>query len=52
MAAATMRPMRDAILTAAMARSGFPAPRFCPATAAVAPMSPTDVQVMKEKSST
>ena len=28
---------------------GCPAPRFCPATAAAAPMSPTDVQVMSEK---
>ena len=51
-AAATVSPIPDATFTAWMDRSGFPAPRFCPATAAVAPMRPTDVQVMKENSST
>ena len=42
--------MRAAACTAASARSGFPAPRFWPATAAAAPIRPTDVQVMSEKS--
>ena len=33
------------------ARSGLPAPRFCPATAAAAPIRPTEVQVISENSS-
>ena len=43
-------PKRAAACTAASARSGWPAPRFCPATAAAAPISPTDVQVISENS--
>ena len=38
-------------LTARTLRSGRPAPRFCPAIAADAPISPTDVHVMNENSS-
>ena len=38
------------VLTAEWARSGWPAPIFCPATAAAVPISPTDVQVTSEKS--
>ena len=43
--------VRVATRTAATARSGLDAPRFCPATAATAPMSPTDVHVMNENNS-
>ncbi len=43
--------MRDANQTPAITRSGRPAPRFCPAIVAVAPISPTDVQVISENSS-
>ena len=50
MTAAPPNAMRAATCTASFARSGCPAPRFCPATAAAAPMSPTDVHVMSEKS--
>ena len=49
--AATPMPMRDAICTPRIARSGCPAPRFWPATAAAAPIRPTDVHVMSENSS-
>ncbi len=49
-AAALTSPIRAAVWTAPAARSPLPAPRFCPATAAAAPMSPTVVQVMREKS--
>ena len=49
--AATVRPYRAAMRTAWSARSGCPAPRFWPATAAAAPINPTDVQVMSENSS-
>ena len=31
--------------------SGWPAPRFCPAIVAAAPIRPTDVQVISENSS-
>ena len=50
MIAAPATPNRAATWTAASARSGWRAPRFCPATAAAAPMSPTAVHVMSEKS--
>ena len=49
-AAAPARPMRAAARTAAAARSALPAPRFCPAIAAAAPISPTAVQVTSENS--
>ena len=42
--------MRAAACTARAARSGCPAPRFCPPTAAAAPISPIAVQVTSEKS--
>ena len=48
---ATPTPIDDATTAARRLRSGRPAPRFCPATAAVAPIRPTDVQVIREKSS-
>ena len=50
MQAAPAMPIRAAMCTAASVRSGRPAPRFCPATAAAAPMSPIEVQVTNEKS--
>ena len=43
-------PKRAARCTASEARSGLPAPRFCPATAAAAPIRPTDVHVISENS--
>ena len=49
--AATPRPIRAAICTARIVRSGWPAPRFWPATAPAAPIRPTDVQVISENSS-
>ena len=49
--AATPSPICEATRTPAIARSGFPAPRFWPAIVADAPISPTDVHVMSEKSS-
>jgi hypothetical protein len=51
MAPAIINPKRAATCTARMLRSGRPAPRFCPAIADAAPISPTDVHVMKAKSS-
>ena len=48
---ATPRPIDDATSAARRLRSGRPAPRFCPATAAVAPIRPTEVQVISENSS-
>ena len=50
MAAATESPIIAANCADRALRSGCPAPRFCPATAAVAPMSPFDVKVITEKS--
>ena len=50
MNAAPASPKRAAMCTACSARSGWPAPRFWPATAAAAPISPIDVQVISEKS--
>ena len=49
--AATHKPIRAVRCTACALRSGLPAPRFCPATAAAAPISPTDVHVMSENNS-
>ena len=49
--AATPRPIRAATCTPWTARSGLPAPRFCPAIAAAAPIRPTEVQVISENSS-
>ena len=48
---ATPNAMRELTPTAAQARSGLPAPRFWPTTAAVAPITPTDVKVISENSS-
>jgi hypothetical protein len=50
MTTAMATPIRAATWTAPADRSGSPAPRFCPATVAAAPMRPTAVQVMREKS--
>ena len=48
-ARAAARPIPEATRTPWMARAGWPAPRFCPATVAAAPMSPRDVHVISEK---
>ena len=50
-AEATIRPITDATPADRALRSGNPAPRFWPAIAAVAPIRPTEVQVINEKSS-
>ena len=50
MSAATPIPIHEATRAPCTDRSGLPAPRFCPAIAAVAPMIPTEVQVTSEKS--
>ena len=51
MAAGEPRPNPRRDLHGAWCDPGRPAPRFCPATAAAAPIIPTDVHVMSENSS-
>src|SRR4026207_968886 len=46
---APAKPKLAATWTDSFARSGWPAPRFCPATAAAAPISPTEVPVISGK---
>ena len=48
---AHVRPMAAATSAARALRAGRPAPRFWPATAAVAPMRPTEVHVISANSS-
>ena len=50
-AAARPSPIPAATWTPCTERSGRCAPRFCPATVAAAPISPTEVHVMNENSS-